>query len=377
MKILWMGFLGNNHSWSICGQNICRTFINKGHDVHMVSTNGIKHFPQDLKPYLKAHVEERQQVTFNQIPIDQEYDLAISYTALRNFPAYLSRGKKKFGIWCYEFAGKNSFPEGFAKQYKFSNKIFPPSEFAKRVFLENGVPESHLKVIPHGIDFNNFNATGNKLKLNTNKSVKILCNIAQPHIRKNLGGVLDTYGKAFTKHDDVCLVVKVVDKPVTQPFEVSFKDLFNDFKKKYKDAGEVIILREYIDNIADLYRACDIVFSIPRSECFWFPGLEALGCRNVVVATGWGGQLDYLNDSNSLLVTGKEVRAPANALYWHQKPNTIYFEPDINDAVDKLRYAVNNLSALKTKFYSQDMSWLNKYTWDNVVDEMIKEYHLT
>jgi len=373
MKILLQQFLGKNHSWSVVGRNIANTLINKGHDVHLFSTNGTSYIPPELRKHLIGYVEENQpQNVFGRLP-DSNYDCQISYTALKNFQNYLSRGtKNRFGIWCYEFAGKNSLPTGFAKNYKYCDKLLPPSQFAKRVFLESKIPESAMEVVPHGFDAAKFiDQSRPKYDLGTNKRFKILANIAQPHIRKNLEGIFEAYGNAFTSKDDVCLVLKVVDKPATINFEVSFKDLYNEFGSKFKNHGQVKVISEFVDDIDTVYRSCDALLSLSRSECFHFPSLEALASQNIVIASNWGGQLDFLDNNNSLLVSGTEVLAPARALYWEQKNGTYYFQPNIDDAVEKLRFAYNNTDELKNKFSENSKKVVAEHSWDKIVDKIM------
>jgi len=83
MKILWKGFCSKNHSWSHCAQNICRKFKDYGHQVDMFSTNGLEFFPDDLRDNLIGFAEEgsASQREQNQT-VSNEYDLAISYTAM-------------------------------------------------------------------------------------------------------------------------------------------------------------------------------------------------------------------------------------------------------------------------------------------------------
>ena len=57
-KVCYLGFLGKLHSWSLVGQNICRELKFMGHEVHMFSTNGASHFPEDLKNNLIGYTEE-------------------------------------------------------------------------------------------------------------------------------------------------------------------------------------------------------------------------------------------------------------------------------------------------------------------------------
>src|SRR5271154_5238289 len=215
MKICWFGFLGKNHSWSIVAQNLSREFVRMGHQVDLFSTNGIEHFPEDLKPNLKGFMVENVALTpetfLQEIgsKLESQYDMQMSYTALRNFCNYMIRGdKNRFGIWNYE---TTVLPTAFAKYYKCVDKVLPSSEFSKKIFVANGMPADKQVVVPHGIYLERFQNLG-KYPLKTTKKYKILCNIAQPHLRKNIPGLLRAFGKAFTKADDVCLVFKVSRK---------------------------------------------------------------------------------------------------------------------------------------------------------------------
>lgn len=370
MKVCWHGFAGRNHSWSIVAQNICRQLIKFEHNVDIFSTNGDSHFPGDLRNNLVGHLTDSGSLVGIEPP--GPYDMQLSYTAMRNFPRYFQKGhKNRFGIWCYEFSGKNSLPNGFAKNHKYVDYILAPSNFAKQIFLDSKIPEEKIKVIPHGFDPDRFKENKTKLHINTNKKIKILLNVAQPHIRKNLEGTLEAYGRAFTNKDDVCLVLKVVDKKPEAPFEVSFSEVFKTFKDKFKNHAEVVVIKNFIDNIEELYNSCDILFSMTRSECFNFPALEALASGKVVIVPNWGGHLDFLNEENSILVSGKQVPAPPSALYWESKNGTIYFEPDIDDAVDKLRYSVQNFDFLQKKFLQNSQSVLTNYSWSKVTKDIL------
>ena len=272
MKICWFGFLSQNHSWSIVAQNISRELIKMGHSVDLFSTNGIEHFPEDLKPYLKGYLENNSPVTNPEdfiekisTKLDSTYDMQLSYTALRNFNQYFVRGNKnRFGIWNYE---TTVLPSAFAKYYKYVDKVLPSSNFSKKIFIDNGIPEDKQEMIPHGINLDRFKKI-DKYPLKTKKKYKILCNIAQPHLRKNIPGILKTWGKAFTKNDDVCLVFKISRKSPNPIFDVNFNEMLNDFKLKFKNHAEIEIIDLFIKDIESLYNACDIVWTMSHAECF-------------------------------------------------------------------------------------------------------------
>jgi glycosyltransferase involved in cell wall biosynthesis len=374
MKVCWFGFLGSNHSWSIVAQNISRELIKLGHDVDLFSTNGNQYFPEDLKPYLKGYLQEDMPLNeFNYVDLvssklDTNYDMQLSYTALRNFCNYFSRGNKnRFGIWNYE---TTVLPKAFAKFGQCVDKVLPSSNFSKKIFTDNGMAEDHQVMIPHGIHLDRFQNLG-KFPLKTYKKYKILCNIAQPHLRKNIPGLLKTWGKAFTKNDDVCLVLKISKKSPNPQFDVPFNSIFNDFKSTYKNHAEIEIIDEFITDIETLYNACDVVMTMTHAECFWMPGLEAMAANKIVLAPRYGGQLDYMNDDNSILIDGKLIRADNRMQYWEPSPYAAVFDPDTDQAAAKLKNVIANYDDYLKKFSPKMKELLPSYSWTKVAERIV------
>lgn len=374
MKICWFGFLAKNHSWSIVAQNISRELIKLGHDVDLFSTNGTQYFPADLKPYLKGFMEEGTEVSAERYQfiigtkLKDTYDMQLSYTALRNFCSYFVRGEtNRFGIWNYE---TTILPKAFAKYVKCVDKIVPSSQFSKKIFVDNGMPESHQVVIPHGIHLDRFKNLG-KYPLHTKKKLKFLCNIAQPHLRKNIPGLLKAWGKAFTKADDVCLVLKISKKGPNPMFDIPFNEVFNKFKSEFKNHADIEIIDTFIPDIETLYNACDVLFTMTHAECFWMPGLEAFAANKVVIGPRYGGQLDYMNDDNSVLIDGKLIRADNRMQYWEPSPYAAVFNPDVNQAAEKLRDVANNYDDYLKKFSPKMQEILPNYSWTKVAEQFI------
>lgn len=370
MKVCWFGFLGKNHSWSIVAQNISRELIRLGHQVDLFSTNGVLHFPDDLRPYLKGFIEEGIPVTDDLFrnKLDATYDMQLSYTALLNFDRYFIRGdKNRFGIWNYE---TTVLPKAFAKFARGVDKICPSSEFSKKVFVDNGMPADRQAVIPHGIHLDRFQNLG-KYPLKTNKKYKILCNIAQPHLRKNIPGLLETWGKAFTKKDDVCLILKISKKGANTMMDIPVEQIFSNFRQKYKNHAEMEIIDTFITDIEPLYNACDVVITMSHAECFWMPGLEAMAANKVVMAPRYGGQLDYMNDDNSILIDGKTIRAPLKMQYWEPSPYAAMFDPDTTQAASKLKDVVANYGDYLNKFSPKMREMLPEYTWKRVAERFV------
>ncbi len=375
MKVCWYGFLGKNHSWSIVGQNISRELIKLGHDVDLFSTNGDLHFPDDLRPYLKGMLEEGQLVDSQNFieliagRLQATYDMQLSYTALRNFCGYFIRGNtNRFGIWNYE---TTVLPKAFAKYGLCVDKVVPSSNFSKEIFTKNGMAADHQVVIPHGIHLDRFNNLG-KYELKTKKKYKILANIAQPHLRKNIPGLLETWGKAFTKEDDVCLVMKLSKKGANTIMDIPVNEIFNNFRAKYKSHAEIEIIDTFIVDIEPLYNACDVVMTMSYAECFWMPGLEAMAANKVVVAPRYGGQLDYMTDENSILIDGKLIRADNRMQYWEPSPYAAVFDANTDQAATKLKDLIKNYGDYLNKFSPKMKEILPEYSWKRVAERFVE-----
>lgn len=372
MKVCWFGFLGNNHSWSLVAKNISKALIEKGHDVHLFSTNGIKHFPDDLQPSLKGFVEEKHNLSEQEFRkkltvLDDAYDMQLSYTALRNFQNYFIRGNKnRFGIWNYE---TTVLPKAFARGHIYVDKVLPSSNFSKKIFLDNGIPNDKQEVIPHGIDLKAFDTEHYKLR--TKKRYKILANIAQPHFRKNIPGIFKAYGKAFTSKDDVCLVFKIAKKSCQDTYNVDFNSIYQNFKNEFKDHAEVEIIDNYLPSIEGLYLSCDVVWTMSHCECWWLPGTESFAANKITIAPNYGGQLDFMNEDNSFLIPGKIIRADSKMQYWESSPYAKAFEPDVDEAAKILRKAIEGYDDNLKKFSPNMNAVVKELTWDKVTDKII------
>lgn len=364
MRIKIQGFFYQAHSWSIVNQNIGRALIKLGHDIDFVPTDAHlgNYCPEDLRPFVKEAPEG-------------EYDCQISYTAPHNWPEYLKYGKPgspTFGIWAFEYPGKGILP-GFARYHHACTKVLPPSNFTKEVFIDMGIPENKMVVVPHGINLEDYKSK-EKIQLRTKKKRKILINLAQPHLRKNIPAALKIFGKAFNKNDDVCLVAKVlIQNKKNQQFDVDFYKLYKTFEQKFPKHAEVEIITKFVPNIVEMYNACDINFSATHSECFHLPSLEALSCNHIInTVPRYGGILDFCNDDNSLLIDGAVKRCPREHVYWTQNPFAVHFEVDVDDGVKKLQYAVEHYNELIEKFSPHMRSTAEKYTWENVALQILE-----
>jgi glycosyltransferase involved in cell wall biosynthesis len=389
MKIRIHGMLGTNHSWAFTQQAIARAVIEAGkHEVFLKSTNGLKHFPLDLQdnllPGLHSHPEQpMEHLPFkkpdgylvkiprppkgkivNDLPdTKRPYDMELAYTILYQGPRrFFPDTTCKMLIWNFE---SSILPPGWHLYHRSMDYILPSSQYSADIFTYNGIPSSKTIVVPHGVYTDMFNPDKPPIKLNTNKRVKFLHN-AIPHHRKLHERVLKAYLDAFDPDDDVCLVLKTKLKTPDKdkPFEVDVREILKKVTKGRKRIPEIEIINTFIPDIGSLYTACDAVVSMSSAEGFALPLLEGLACDMIVIAPRHGGQLQFLNDKNSLLIDTEEMAAPLSMQYWTMMKEAVVGDPSIRHCSELMRRVYENTDLEKKRVKRSARATVRKFTWE-------------
>jgi glycosyltransferase involved in cell wall biosynthesis len=351
--------LGTHHSWAVTMRNIFKNMIDDGHDCYLNSINSYSMCPPEWKHLLNREIEDP--------------DLDICYTAPKFFSTrFKKKSKLKAVVYNYE---TSILPNSWKNLHHHVDVILPSSEFSKKIFIDGGWPEEKLIVIPHGVNKEDF-LSKEKYILNSKKPFKFL-NISIPHYRKNIDLLVEAYYEAFLNNDNVCLVLKTsLEKPKNRnyyTFECDVMHMIKSLQAKYSKLGrlpQVEIITEKIPNMVHLYNACDVLVSATSSEGFGLPLLEALAANKVVIAPRATGQLDFLNEANSLLVDVKEIEATEKYQYWTVTKGAKTYLPVKEDLKQKMLDAYNkNYIDL---FSNSILKTVDEFTWQNASRKIIK-----
>jgi glycosyltransferase involved in cell wall biosynthesis len=152
--------------------------------------------------------------------------------------------------------------------------------------------------------------------------------------RKNPIAVIDAFRSAFNKKDEVMLVVKSTNARYNQE---AFQKLKNDVKEE-----NILIIDRYLDR-DELYCLMDVsncYVSLHRSEGFGLPMAEAMFLGKPVIATGYSGNLEFMNVDNSFLVKFRLVELQRD--FGPYKKGNVWAEPDIEHAGELMRFVVDH-----------------------------------
>ena len=120
-----------------------------------------------------------------------------------------------------------------------------------------------------------------------------------------------------------------------------------------------------------LYNSCDCLVSATSAEGFGLPLLEGLAANMVVVAPRATGQLDFLNDSNSLLVDTKVIRAGDKYQYWKPTAGATTHLPDKDHLASQMRAAYSDYSGIRSRISDSAKKTVSKFTWENAAKKIV------
>ena len=148
--------------------------------------------------------------------------------------------------------------------------------------------------------------------------------------RKNPLSVVRAFEKLYdqNKSHDTQLVIKLNGSASRMDDFLRFISIVEECRVR----DRVIIIDETLTNneIKNLIRCCDCFVSLHRSEGFGRGMAEAMYLGNPVIATGYSGNMDFMNNENSCLVDFKLVPV-LDGQYPHGK-GQVWADPDIDHA---------------------------------------------
>ncbi|WP_135554848.1 glycosyltransferase family 4 protein [Paenibacillus cymbidii] len=196
-------------------------------------------------------------------------------------------------------------PSHWPKKINKFDAVCVPTTHNKTALRRSGV-KIPIYIVPHGVHTKTFKPSNKKYPLPIAKGRFVFVSIFGFQHRKNPETLLRAYWEQFSADDRVLLVIKT-NGYTRQETGKWIRSRIGAYKKKLgirkKTAPIVIITKHMHQNQIKGVFTLGNVFVLPtRGEGVGLPFLESLSSGVPVIATGWGGHMDFLNDGNSFLV---------------------------------------------------------------------------
>ncbi len=252
--------------------------------------------------------------------------------------------------------------ESLANIFSYADELWTPSEFSRKAFINSGLPEDKVHVIPNGINPDVFKPDGEILSLPTEKRFKILYVGGTIH-RKGIDVLLKSYRKAFTAEDDVCLVIKDIGENTFYKNQTAASVI--EEMQLDENCPEILHLSESMaeEDIAALYRTCNLYVSPYRGEGFSLPTLEAMACGLPVVVTRGGATDDFVKEKLGFFLDS-EKHLVGNELDGNRfVKDTYLLEPNMETLIKTMQFLFANPGILKSMGLTASYHARSKWTW--------------
>ncbi len=233
-----------------------------------------------------------------------------------------------------------SIPVQWVEQInRVMDQVWVPSEFVARSFYQSGVQTKKVRVLPNGVDCQLFQPEGERYPLETNKSFRFLF-VGGTVYRKGVDLLLKAFRESFTADDDVVLVIKSFGSKSHYANQSNLETIQTEHEP------EILIIEDDLtpEQLASLYRSCDVYVHPYRGEGFGMPILEAMASGLPVIIPDSGPAPEFCPLACSWQVPGRVVfqsAADMNPL-GQFKFQPYLFEIDSDALCQRLVEAKNN-----------------------------------
>ncbi|HEY3612972.1 MAG TPA: glycosyltransferase, partial [Gaiellales bacterium] len=246
------------------------------------------------------------------------------------------------------------------------DEVWVPSGFVRSMYLEAGVAADRVHVVPNGVDLETLAPEGPRAAL-PDAALRLLF-VGGTISRKGADILLAAYDEAFAGRDDVLLVIKDLGG------QTYYRGLTMADALRERAASGALPRVHYLEDelsraeLAELYRACDVLVHPYRGEGFALPVLEAMACGLPVVVTAGGPTDEFCPDDACWRIASERRLLPGHAigtLETLERPWML--EPDRASLVAVLR-ELEAAPAERTRRGAAARRTAEAYSWDAIAD---------
>jgi len=242
-------------------------------------------------------------------------------------------GRYNIGYWAWELP---EFPDEWCAASRLLQEVWVPSTFCQESIAAK-IDRPVLRM-PHCIEPHNpTHLTRKQLGLPEQGFLfGFIFDVLSVVERKNPFAALRAFRLAFGHSpNDVKIVLKLMNTEHNPKF-------MKDFATEFGDDKSIVVLDSYLSrtHINGLLENIDCYVSLHRSEGFGLTLAEAMSMGKPVIATGWSGNMDFMNPWNSFPVRYQLVQLDQD--HGPYKRGCHWADPSLDHAATCMRQVFEN-----------------------------------
>ncbi len=294
---------------------------------------GLKPRLDDLAPQLELPLYARRD-----FPLSEPGGVWISHCnapelkrMVYMYPNTALSSRYRIGYWAYEL---ESLPQDWRPTARALHEIWTPSQFVADSVKRSVGDDIPVTVMPHPTaDLAHIQGDRPRFGLSPDAFVVlILFDLRSTRARKNPDAAVDAYLQAFPEPDGRAMLVCKVTASDKAPAE------FAKLKSRIGDRQDIRLLTERLEDegVWRLIASADVLLSLHRAEGYGLVLAEAMKLRRCVVATGWSGNMDFMDAGNSVPIPFRRVPVK-DPQKQYVAPDRSWADADVAVAADALR----------------------------------------
>ncbi len=277
-------------------------------------------------------------------PGDAPYDTnlicanAAQLPALRDdLGADVLAGRYTIGVWFWEIP---HFPANCRDSFDLVDEVWVASEFTRAAVAAEATKPVHVAPIP--LEPPPAPALGrDALGLEDGFLFLFVFDYYSVNARKNPIGLVEAFKRAFAPNEGPRLLVKSVNGEHR-------RDALRRLQAAAAGRSDIGIVDGYLSahERDALIAACDCYVSLHRSEGLGLTMAEAMSLAKPVIATGYSGNLTFMDEQNSYLVRHGFTTTPPGCEPY--VPGVEWAEPDLDHAAELMRWVYDHPEEART-----------------------------
>lgn len=233
------------------------------------------------------------------------------------------------GQWAWE---TEELPLDHRRGFSYVDEVWANSTYVRDVIREcapDGLPVEYVPIAVERPDVDPL-FTRDMLGLDDRTTFLFMFDYRSVALRKNPVGLIEAYRAAFSEQDGAVLVLKSIHA-------AEDPDGVEEVRAAAGQRSDIRMLDGFLPRATNmaLMASCDAYVSLHRSEGLGFTMAEAMLLERPVIATAYGGNMDFMDGSSAMLVPAVRVRSQVSAPPF--VAGSLWSEPDLDVAGAAMR----------------------------------------
>jgi glycosyltransferase involved in cell wall biosynthesis len=247
-------------------------------------------------------------------------------------PRYFA-GRYNIALWYWE---QEHFPIRWHSAFDYYDEIWVPTQFTRQAFA--AVSPIPVRKITYPFSLNEAEAIPNRSRFGLADDAYVFLFNFDFHStvqRKNPGAVIEAFRRAFRPDDKAVLVLKTINREAEAAAHAALV-------QQSGGLTNIVFLDAHVPGaeVNSLFASVDCYVSLHRSEGLGLGMAQAMYLGKPVIATGYSGNLDFMDPSNSLLVNHTMTELDVDVGAYERGSH--WAEPDVEQAANYMRWLYEN-----------------------------------